>query len=237
MYKISIVEDSKKDMAAIKNHINTYFCDIGESYELFEYYDVETFLNTYSCDSDIVFMDIELPGMNGMRGAAKLREIDKSCILIFVTNMIQYAISGYEVGAFDYIVKPITYKVLLTKLKRVFNHIDQNRNDYIYLHEDGRIKKISFKDIIYVEIRLHSLMYHLNSKTINTSGTLNNVEKQLEGKKFVRCNSCYIVNMRYIKEVRNDSIVMDDGTELSVSRRKKKDFLEAYSAYRNNKNG
>jgi DNA-binding LytR/AlgR family response regulator len=80
-------------------------------------------------------------------------------------------------------------------------------------------------------------MYHLNSKTINTSGTLNNVEKQLEGKKFVRCNSCYIVNMRYIKEVRNDSIVMDDGTELSVSRRKKKDFLEAYSAYRNNKNG
>lgn len=237
MYKISIVEDSKKDMAAIRNYINTYFHDINEPYELFEYYDVETFLNTYSCDSDIVFMDIELPGMNGMRGAAKLREIDKSCILIFVTNMIQYAISGYEVEAFDYIVKPITYKVLLTKLKRVFNHIDQNRNDYIYLREDGRIKKISFKDIIYVEIQLHSLMYHLIGKTINTSGTLNNVEKQLNGKNFVRCNSCYIVNMRYVKEVRIDSIVMDDGTELSVSRRKKKEFLEAYSAYRNNKNG
>ncbi len=70
----------------------------------------------YRADYDIVFMDIELPGINGMEAAHRLREIDQQVILIFVTNMAQFAVKGYEVDALDYIIKPAQYGPLSIKL-------------------------------------------------------------------------------------------------------------------------
>ena len=106
---IAIVEDDGKEAEALLSYIKKYGEKSGTSFDVKIFSDAENFLESYKQGLDIVFMDIELPGMNGMDASKRLRALDRSVTLIFVTNMARFAVNGYEVGAFDFIVKPVTY--------------------------------------------------------------------------------------------------------------------------------
>ena len=118
MYNIAIIEDERDAAQLIRSYLDEYSKSSGEQFTVYEFSNAVRFLENYTAKYDIVFMDIELPDMNGMEASRRLRMMDKDVILIFVTNMAQCAVSGYEVEAFSFIVKPATYNNFVMKLER-----------------------------------------------------------------------------------------------------------------------
>lgn len=109
MFKTAIVEDNSVDAGKLKDFLERFAAKSGEVFITTVFKDAADFLNGYKQIYDMVFMDIELPGINGMEAAHKLRTVDGKVTLIFVTNMARFAVKGYEVDAADYVVKPVHY--------------------------------------------------------------------------------------------------------------------------------
>lgn len=230
MINVAIVEDSLQAAQTLQEYLTEYEKTSDETFHVVHYTNVINFLTNYSANFDLVFMDIELPHMNGMEGCRKLREIDKTVEIIFVTNMAQYAVEGYEVNAFDFVVKPVSYYDFSLKLTKVLEKIHMKDEYAVAIPIEGGIRKVLASEIKYIEIMKHNITIHAVSEDVSAYGTLKDIEKKLPTDTFVRCNSCYLVNLRYVKAVKDTRVIL--GTEeLQISRTKRKDFLEALSNY------
>lgn len=232
IFKIAVVEDEADCVEALQEILARYERERGCSIETVLFRSIETFLTDYKQCYDIVFMDIRLPGMNGMDGARRLREVDPVVTLIFITSLAQFAVQGYEVSALDYILKPVSYKNFSVKLDRALALLDARVEKTIVVSDKSGIKRMSVKDILFIEVRGHRLTFHLLSeRTVEVCGSLEDLTAELKESGFSRCNSCYLLNMKYVSRVNAYTVTMHDGTELQISRRKKKAFMDELTAY------
>ena len=227
MWKCKIVEDDKRATARLLDYLKRFEGETGERFEVVCYEDAVTFLTEYNADCDIVFMDIEMPYLNGMDASKKLRERDSEVALVFITNMVQYAVSGYEVRALDFIVKPVSYYNFVIKLKRVLadRKLKRERGEELLLSCETGVKRIVIDSIRYIEVVGHRLTFHTLEETVELSGSLKDMESELEQKHFSRCNNCYLVNLKYVSEITANSCFVG-GEELQISRRRKKGFID-----------
>lgn len=169
--------------------------------------------------------------MDGMSAAEEIRKKDSEVVIMFITNMPQYAMKGYLVDALDYILKPVSYPVFRQRLDRAIERISSRSHDYIAIPVKGGLRKLDTEDIIYVEISIHDLIFHTVHGDFATVGSMKKVEEQLaEG--FYRCNKCYLINLKYVDAIQNNDVILGEQT-LQVSRAKKKGLLEALNAYMN----
>ncbi|MDF2512659.1 MAG: putative two-component system response regulator [Herbinix sp.] len=229
MISIAIVEDDKIAADTLERYLNKYSQTLEDKFQITWYQDALAFLEGYR-GVDLVFMDIQMPRLNGMDGALRLRKLDTQAVLIFVTNMAQYAVKGYEAEALDFIVKPLSYSDFSFKMKRAMTSIKMSRQKDIVIMLSMGMRRISSDELYYVEVRGHNLTYHLAEEELKVRGTMSNTEKQLSEWEFLRCNSCYLINPRHIEWVRGYTVKV--GTdELQVSHPRKKKFLEELSLY------
>lgn len=180
---------------------------------------------------DIIFLDIEMSTMDGMEAARRIREKDTDAILIYITNMAQYAVKGYEVEALDFIVKPVGYEIFEAKMNKAWDRIENRRERYIVIKNKKGILRLRVREILYVEVANHSLIYHTSSGSYTCTGSLGQVEKELGNSSFSRCSACYLVNLRHIERVEKDAVIMANGDRLGISRTKKTTFMERLTDY------
>ena len=230
MIKIAIVEDNTKDRAVTREYLDYVFKQENTEYSVDEFEKAETFLVKANPIYDIVLLDIEMPGMNGLQAARKFREIDKHAVIMFITNMAQCAIKGYEVEALDFMVKPVSKYDFAMKMKRAISRTAKRLDDSVDIKVGRNTRSICISQIRYLEVSGHYVVWHTNGGDYNEYDTLISAEKRINRSFFARCNRCYLVNMKYIEEIRRDSIIVD-GDELIISRLQKKDFLAAYSRF------
>lgn len=230
--KTAIVEDDEIAYQNIKALLERYTKERGVDFEIHYFSDGVHFLQDYKPEYEIVFMDIKMPQMNGLEVAKKMRQVDLRTFLIFVTDLAQYAIKGYEVDAIDFIVKPVKYEHLRQKLDRICSYLDESTNEpKIFLKAETGNVVLNSSEIRYVEIIDHRLFFHMaNGETYNTYGSLNDIERQLKGSTFSRCNHCYIVNLKYVTGVDKYTIFLGKD-QLSISHPKKKLFMEDFTKY------
>lgn len=227
---IAIVEDDNLAMGNLQKMLNKFALEYQEKITIHNFTNAIDFLKSYQPIYDIVFMDIEMPMMNGMEAAKKLREIDTKVMIYFITNMAQYAIKGYEVGAMDFIVKPVTYPQLKMKLERAIVELKRNDSEKLVVtHKTGTLH-IAVRDIYYIEIIGHRLCYHTIYGNYEAYGTLKLISNTIRDPLFVQCNRCYVVNLRYVREVRNQYAVVEND-ELLISRARRQPFLKAINEY------
>ncbi len=189
-----------------------------------------TFLAAEGSDFDLVFMDIEMPSLNGMETAKRLRKLNPSVVLVFVTNFAQYAVNGYEVGALDFLVKPVTYANFEVKLLRATETVKMRAKDIVVISGSDGVVTVSKSDIKYVEIMSHDMIYHtVGCGDLRAYGTLKKAEEML-GPCFVRCSSAYLVNLAFVKSVRGYTVTVG-GDKLPLSRLRKKAFMESLADY------
>lgn len=180
---------------------------------------------------DLILLDVEMPGRNGIETAREIRKFDENVILMFITNMAQYAIHGYDVEAIDYVLKPVTYEDFALKMHKAMRYVRQNETHQMILNttENGRIPLL-ISDIYYIEVVSHYLNFHTKKGVYESRGVMKEIEKQLESMNFFRCNQSYLVNLAYVKSIRGNE-VMVGADSLPISRNRKNSFMEAFARY------
>ena len=200
-------------------------------FDITVYSDGDQIVNKYKSQYDIILMDVEMKFMDGMSAAEEIRKIDTEVVIIFITNMAQYAIRGYAVDALDYVLKPVNYYQFCTKLSRAIQRVQRRRGGQVVLQlAGGGIQLLDTADIYYLETHSRMLYYHTSKGEFAARASLQSAEKQLAEYHFVRCNQCYLVNLAYVKGIENDfALVKND--RLEISRRQRTAFLTAVASY------
>lgn len=220
--KLAIVDDDPQQLAVLEDYVQKYFAERKELTQIVCFRSGVDFVSDYHAPFDIIMLDIDMPHMNGIEAAKKIRQVDQNAVILFITRMAQYAIRGYEVQAFDFIVKPVDYFHLSVKLTRAIRQVP--KNERISINADGRNIFLDGKDILYVEGDNQYVIYHTVTGEYKVHSTLKETEKLL-GDGFSRCNNSFIVNIRYLRRIDGNNAVVG-GAELPISRGYKKRFVD-----------
>lgn len=230
MINIAIIEDEKDESDKLASYVRAFSEENDVDFNVKQYANPITFLTNYSGNFDIVFMDIELPDMDGMTAAHKLRAADSDVDIIFVTNMARYAVKGYEVEALDFIVKPVTYLGFGLKLKRALSRRCRRDGTKIVVKTTEGQECVSSSELMYVEILNHNLIYHTVRGNIRSYDQLKRIEDPLLLHGFIRISRCYLVNLRFVRSVRGCDVRVGDDT-LQISRQRRSEFMRALADY------
>lgn len=228
--RVCILEDDPKASETLRSYLLRYGSENDLEFSITAYENAVLLLEHYSPDYDIIYMDIQMPFLNGMDAARKLRRLDTQVLLVFVTTLAQYALEGYEVSAQDYIVKPVNYFDFAMKLTRTLDRLPQTHEPEILVLTDAGTQRIRLNDVYYVEVSDHYLLYHTRKGEYRQYGAMSKLENELSFYGFARCNSCYLVNLKYVMGVNGFVLQTADG-ELQISRPKKKQFMDALERY------
>lgn len=229
-YKIAIVEDVKQSRELVKDYIKRFALEHNREFEMIEFEDGEDIIADYGCNYDIIFLDIEMKRSNGMEIAEKIRKIDKNVIIIFKTNMAQYAIRGYSVDALSFLLKPVPYFAFSQELKKSIDKLDAREDSFILISAEFGMRKLMTKDILYIESMKHTLIIRLSTSEVTMRGVMKDMEDKLEKYHFHRCNNCYLVNLSKVKGIQGEFVIIGND-ELKMSRGRKKSFMEALTSY------
>ena len=226
MIKVAIVEDDSQYIDTLKEYIARFMRENGVSIELNIFTDGKQIVFDYEPVYDIILMDIEMAGLDGMSAAEKIRETDRDVIIIFITNMAQYAISGYEVNAVDFILKPVNRYSFAIKIKRAISRTAKKNDNAIQIKMDGTIFLVHMYQIMYLEVDGHYVIFHTTQGDYKEYTTLKLAQKRINSSHFVQCNQSFLINMKYIESVSRESVTVG-GTVIYISRKMKTEFMNA----------
>lgn len=184
---------------------------------------------------DIVFLDIQMEGMNGIETARVLRERqNKETVLIFVTGIREYVFEAFDVSAFHYLLKPIEEKKFAEVFKRASEEVEKRKKqgkEQLFIKSKGMI--LDQGSILYVESRGKKVAIHTRKEIFEIYAAISEVESQL-AESFYRCHRGYLVNMAYISEFDHDSITLNNKEQIYLSKKRYKEFAKAYMWYLQN---
>lgn len=238
MFQIAIVEDDAAWRSQLKQEIERFGREERIDISVQAWESGFSFLENYhEKDFDIILLDIEMPHFSGMETARQIRAQDESVCLIFVTNMAQYALEGYSVSAKDYILKPVNYETLRQRLKNAIDHCRRYAAEgAIMLNRGGGFQRLDVSDIYYIEADGHSLVYHTaRGQYTELRETLKNRETELLPMHFIRCNHYLLVNMRHVRSLKNGELTLSDGSNVQISRSKRKECMLRLADYMGNR--
>lgn len=227
MIKTAIVDDYKKDYDKLVEALKNYSKEFGEEFSYDYFGNGLAFLENYKPYYDIVFMDIEMPHIDGIEISAKIREIDTKVCIIIVSNSAQYAVKGYSVDAYGYIVKPITPLNFNAVIKKAIEKIKKYNSDFLILTIQGDYKKILIRDIKYIEVMNHDLFFHTEQGVFKKRDVLRNYEEKLEKHGFSKCDKSFLINLSYVDDIIENEVIVG-GENIKISRTRKKQFVEDY---------
>lgn len=191
--------------------------------------------------ADVILLDIEMDGINGIETAGKIREISPKVIIIFITAKPEYVFQAFDVEAFHYLVKPFSnekfYSVMdkvLSKLKNDTVAEEKDKKEFIMIHYGGVHEKIYLEDIIYAEVINRIVIIHKSNTDVQYYGKLAELEKML-GSGFFRTHRSYLVNFKHIVRYDSGMVTMKKGTAL-MAKANYSAFVKAFLKY-NARNG
>lgn len=179
---------------------------------------------------DIIFLDVDMPEMNGIELGQKIYKSNSKTVLIFVTSYPEYAVAGYECEALRYILKPYTEEKILMALTRAIE-IVQKQNHSITIKIYNKPFKILIDDIYYLEYCRRHILYHTKNRVIETAGVFSKIYDELKPYGFFQVHQGYIVNMNKIYDFDEYDIILDNGMKVPVSIRKKSEVMLNYAKF------
>ncbi|MCL2570775.1 MAG: LytTR family DNA-binding domain-containing protein [Defluviitaleaceae bacterium] len=221
--KIAICDDVALYNQHLREMLDNYMSrNKVSNYILTEYNCGQTLLEGYSRSFDYVFIDIEMPVIDGFRTAGKIREIDVDTGIVFVTNMKSQMQMGFRYGAKDYLCKPVTQQQideLMDRLLDEYRHKNSSEFYNIKLKYDEGTARLKLSDIIYFESNDQYILATTAEEAFTFRGRLSIVEEDLKDKGFIRVHRSFLVNAKYVFKNFGNCIVLKSGERISVSRK------------------
>lgn len=236
MLRIAIVDDTDADAARLEELLARYFAVEKDGvhaptppYATTRYTSGDALLAAHPADLDqafdLLFLDIEMPGGNGMRLAGRIRIAGSRVAVIFTTRVARLASLGYDVQALGYLLKPVQYPQFCLAMRRAVDHAEAAHASQavrLAIEADGQTRYVSSAQIRYVEVNKHRLVLHLTDGNLCTWGSLKEMAERLVPAGFVPVNRYALVNLDAVSGFAGETITVEGGTQLQVSLARKK---------------
>lgn len=234
LIRIAIVDDEK----VIREHIKNLIEDKHVECLIDTYSTGEALLQVDKC-YDIVFLDIQMDGMNGIDTARILRQKTEHTVLVFITGIKEYVFDAFDVAAFHYLIKPIDEQKFADVFKRAVLEVGkkkQQANGQLFVKTRYRNITLEQNDVLYIESRGKKVEIHTKTEVIDAYAGIGELEKQLK-QNFYRCHRGYLVNLAFITEYSNDSITLNNSESIILAKEKYGEFVKVYMRYLKNGGG
>lgn len=230
MIRIAICDDEKQTADQIRKLVSGFFREKNMEASVVCFSGGEELLQ-YGKNIDVLFLDIQMEGMDGMETARKLRSRNFRGFLIFITILKEMVFRSFEVQAYDYLVKPVGEKKFAGTMERLLVSMNHAGGEKLLVQKGYERSIISFDEIVFAEIIDRKVYLHLaSSEVVDFYDRIENLEARLDGR-FFRCHRSYLINMRYLKSYKNGVAYMENGKEIPVSRLRNKAFSEVILQY------
>lgn len=226
--KIAICEDEQNWVDSLKQLLFEYF-----NLRHIDYY-LSVFLNgTELIENpegyDIIFMDYQMEGLNGIEVSRQIRKVNNNSTIVFVSSFPNAAIDAFEVDAFRFLVKPIDKEKLFQTLDLIRQRMESD--DYLVIKSRTETISIRMSEIILCESDGRHSLIHTIHGTTNVSKNIKEIEHQLPNQKFFRCHKAYIVSFAHIRIFSNTNVELDNGKSAFISRNYLSAFRNAFNEY------
>jgi DNA-binding LytR/AlgR family response regulator len=225
--KICITEDDRTQTEYLTKIISQWSNEVSVT----SFKDAEEML--FICDNnypyDLVFLDIEMSEINGIELAKRIREVNKTIMIVFVTGREEYVFEGYEVNAYRYVLKPIEKEIVFS----ILEYVDKNKSvesKYIIIKTNEESIRLEHKEILFVEAKGHYLMIKTTDNTYKTLMTLKVFLSKVDNKLFISTHRSYIVNLASVNSINRDSCILDKCT-VPISRNEYRRVNEAFVSF------
>lgn len=229
MIRIAIVDDNVAHSEILYNMLFQYAKEQSISIDVDKFEDGFSFMDTYEKKTyDAVFLDLIMPGMDGMEIAKSIRRTNQIISIIFITSTASSAVMGYKVEALDYMIKPVSYTNLYFAMNKLIKVCERNRmKKSIQIKLEGSIIFVNTEDIIYIESVRHSCIFHTDEGDYTAVISIGALEEELEKYHFARCHKSFIINLARITKMTNKSVQLGkNGLEVPISREKQKALMQ-----------
>lgn len=180
---------------------------------------------------DIIFLDIIMQDLDGMKTAQIFRKKLFDKILIFVSSSREYVFDAYDVEAFQYLLKPIDEKKLKKVLQKAVFKVENHSQEFIIVSRERQKKKLFLDDIYYFEIKGRIINIHGTDGIFTYYGQIGVLENSLQEKGFFRCHKSYLINLRYVDVYNRQEIILDNGERIVVAKRRYEEFCKEILGY------
>lgn len=225
MIVIGICDGEQTVRSLLANYVDRYKKETNTEIQLLSYSTGEKLLKNYMLDMDLIFLEIPLRKINGLKIAEYLRRYDAQVRIVFLTAVLTYVLEAYDVGASNYLLKPLTYNKFCKELNRVHTN-REDREDRSFLEQSRTtLHKVYFHEIRCIETNGKNTLIHTEKEDIPSTRQMKQFEALFSDTTLVRCHAGYIVNLRYFHKMDENTITLTDGTQVPVSRNRRKAVL------------
>ena len=221
MIRVAICDDEKiflNDYVKMINNIKKLYSYNIEIFKFNSGEELLNFININEIKFNIIFLDIIMGKINGVETAKKIRQIDKITEIIFLTNSKDYALEGYEVKAYNYIVKSSEF--MEEKIYESIRDLYSRVNDFIVINNKSVIERIETKEIVYIESNKRKIIFNTTECKYEMYEKLDNIYADLKQRGFIKVHRSYIVNREFIKKIEAKDIITTTGEIIPISRSK-----------------
>lgn len=224
--RVAICEDEEIQQAELESMLNS----ISHSFSIEKYLSGESLVDDYENDKrfDVILLDMQMKELDGIETAKAIRSFDEKCIIVIITSLLEYAVDGYGVNAFDFILKPVNKMKFQNVMEKAINLIRKAENSTYIVEERDKTSIIKTSDIMYLESNGRKVIVKCDDATIINNENITAAEKKLGSSGFVRISRYFLVNMSYINEINGKYVVLKNSEELPLSRKSSGDIKKEY---------
>lgn len=176
---------------------------------------------------DIIFLDIIMRDLDGMKTAQIFRKKASDKILIFVSSSREYVYEAYDVEAFQYLLKPVDDRKLKSVLQKAVLKSESRSQEFIIVSRERQKKKLFLDDIYYFEIKGRIVDVHGTEGNFTYYEQIGELENKLRDKGFFRCHKSYLINLKYVDGYNRQEAILENGEHIVIAKRRYEDFCQA----------
>lgn len=230
MLSIAVCDDDIRECASIAAKIKEILREFNVPFILCQFHSGKELLKAQE-SFDILFLDIIMDGLDGMKTAELLRKKAVDKLLIFISSSRKYVFETYDVEAFWYLVKPIEDKKLKKALQKAVQKLEKSPKSFLLVNKERQQKKLFLDDIYYFEIKGRMIYVHGMDDVFNYYEQIGRLEERLMGEGFFRCHKSYLINLKYVAAYNRQEAVLDNGEKIMIAKRRYEEFCREILAY------